>query len=237
MRSLWVCRSSHEGSPSLCGVFPSRFPRAALFKTANSPSGLQVPVPFKAFGLGLCRIFCGDQSGPRSHSVACLCGGHLALRRASTMCAFGASTSPFSTAKASWGQSGMAGAFSRHAPPASSGSPAVLSGGFKRVGRCAASCCSGSTPLPGFKSRSRVSRVASQGAERRMKRFWERQPARCLHSVRYVFAPPRAELTLQNRCLGSRWWCPDRATDRCARRHSRRGQDSTPYACRLGPSD
>jgi len=40
---------SLDGSPSCC-VFPLRCPEAALFSALDFPSGLQVPVPFKAFG-------------------------------------------------------------------------------------------------------------------------------------------------------------------------------------------
>src|SRR5258708_475988 len=60
-----------------------------------------------------------------------LAGGHLALRLASTVRRFGASTSSVSTASSSWGQPIMAGALPCHStPPASSRSSAMRSGDF-----------------------------------------------------------------------------------------------------------
>ena len=86
--------------------------------------------------------------------------------------------------KGELGQPSMAGALSCHAPPASPESSTMWSSGrTKRAGRCAASCRSGSTPLPGL-SRVRGCRVvAGQRAKRKMKQFFGRQPARCLHLV------------------------------------------------------
>jgi hypothetical protein len=54
--------------------------------------------------------------GPALVLGCCPRRGHLALRLASTVHGFGASTSPISTAKASWEQPSMAGALSCHAP-------------------------------------------------------------------------------------------------------------------------
>jgi hypothetical protein len=108
----------------------------------------------------------GGRSGPRLCSVACPRGGYLALRLASTLHGFGASMSPVSTAKVSWGNR----AWQERSPamlPALSESSAMWSGGFKRAGRCAASCRSGFAPSPCFKLRSRV----SGGGERKVKRF------------------------------------------------------------------
>jgi hypothetical protein len=111
-------------------------PGAAVLKVAGSSSGLQLPVLFKM--LGSCSYdVSGGQSGPRSYgasrggwlgprscSVASLRRGHLASCLASTMRTFGASTSPISTAKASWGQP----------PPASSEFSSIWSGNFKWAG-------------------------------------------------------------------------------------------------------
>jgi hypothetical protein len=92
--------------------FTSRCPGAALFKMAISPSGLQVPVLFKTFGSHSYSASRGDQSGTRLCSIAPPRRGHLALalRLASTVHGFCASTLPISTAKASWGEPSMAGA-------------------------------------------------------------------------------------------------------------------------------
>src|SRR5229473_7157549 len=97
-------------------IFPSRSQGVALFKAASSPSGLQLPVLFKTFGLHLRSTSRGDQSGTCSCSAVCPCGGHLVLHLASTVRGFGASISPISTARASWGQPSMAGALSCHTP-------------------------------------------------------------------------------------------------------------------------
>ncbi len=115
-------------------IFPSRSQGAALFKAASSPSGLQLPVLFKTFGLHLRSTSHGNQSGTRSRSAVCPHGGHLVLCLASTVHGFGTSISPISTARASWGQPSMAGALSCHAPPASSESSAMC---------CATLCHSG----------------------------------------------------------------------------------------------
>ena len=130
MGALWVCRALLKRLP----LTPSRFPEAMPFKMVGLPSGLQVPVPFKTYRSCSHSSSHGDQSGPHSHSVACPCRGHLAFCLASTVHGFSASTLPFSTPNLSWGQPSMAGAFSHHAPPASSGSLAAQLGGFKHVG-------------------------------------------------------------------------------------------------------
>src|SRR5712672_1750902 len=44
---------SHEGSPSLCGVFPSRLPRAALFKTAELTLRLASACTLQGIRVGL----------------------------------------------------------------------------------------------------------------------------------------------------------------------------------------
>jgi hypothetical protein len=88
-----------DGSPSMYQVLTLRCPGAALFKT-----------------FGYTRIPLGGRLGPCSCSVACPRRGHLALRLASTMHWFGASTLPISAAKASWEQPIMAGALSCHTP-------------------------------------------------------------------------------------------------------------------------
>ena len=151
-RSLGVASFKTAGSPSQCDMPPSRRLGSALFKAVS----LQVPASFKMLGLCSCGTpYCG-LSGLRSPSVACLCGGPLALRLASTMRGFGASTLPTSTSNSSWEQPIAARAFSRCTPPASSRPSATRSGGFKPAGRCVASCRSGATPSPGFKLRSRV---------------------------------------------------------------------------------
>jgi hypothetical protein len=59
--TLWVCRTLPGWLPL---VFSSRCPRAALFNAVGFPSGLQVPVPFKALGMCLRSTPRGDQSGP-----------------------------------------------------------------------------------------------------------------------------------------------------------------------------
>jgi hypothetical protein len=92
---LGSAKASLGHSPSLRHIFSSRCPRAALFKTKGLHWGLQVPVCFKTFGSRSYNASLGGQSGPYSDSVASLRGGHLALRLASTMSWFGASTSPF----------------------------------------------------------------------------------------------------------------------------------------------
>src|SRR6266478_7847124 len=125
MGALWVCRALLKRLP----LTPSRFPEAMPFKTVGLPSGLQVLVPFKTYRSCSRSSSRGDQSSPHSCSVACPCRGHLALCLASTVHGFGASTSPFSTPNSSCGQPSMAGAFSHHAPPASSGSFAAQVGG------------------------------------------------------------------------------------------------------------
>jgi len=119
-------------------IFPSRSQGAALFKAASSPSGLQLPVLFKTFGLHMRSTSRGDQSGTHSRLAVCPHGGHLVLRLASTVHGFGASISPISTARASWGQPSMAGALSCHAPPASSESSATCCATLRRSGLCVA---------------------------------------------------------------------------------------------------
>jgi hypothetical protein len=107
--------SSQDGYPSMYQVLTLRCPGAALSKMASSPSGLQVPVLFKTFGCTRIAPH-GGQSGPCLCSVACPRRGHLALRLASTVHGFGASTLPIPTAKVSWEQPSMAGVLSCHAP-------------------------------------------------------------------------------------------------------------------------
>jgi hypothetical protein len=108
-------KPSQDGSPSMYQVPTLRCLGAALSKMANSPSGLQVPVLFKTFGYARIAPH-GGQSGPCLCSVACPRRGHLALRLASTVHGFGASTSSISTAKVSWEKSSMADALSCHTP-------------------------------------------------------------------------------------------------------------------------
>ena len=119
-------------------IFPSRSQGVALFKAASSPLGLQLPVLFKTFGLHLCSTSHGDQSGMHLHLAVCPCGGHLVLHLASTICGFGTSILPISTARASWGQPSMAGECSCHAPPASSKSSATCSATLCHLGLCVA---------------------------------------------------------------------------------------------------
>jgi hypothetical protein len=144
-----------EGFPSMCHIFPSRLSAAALFKTVSTPSGLQVPVPFKTFGSCLRSTSCGDHSGACLCLVACPRGGRLALRLASTVHGSGTSMLPILIPDSS--QPNMAGALPRHASPALSGSSVMRSGDFKRAGRYMTSRRLGSMPLSGFESRSRIS--------------------------------------------------------------------------------
>src|SRR5260370_25741208 len=133
-----------EGFPSMCHIFPSRSLVVALFKTVSTPSGLQVPVPFKTFGLCLQSTSCGDHSGACLCSVACPCGGRLALCLASTVCRFGTLMLPILTPNSS--QPNMAGALPHLTSPSSSRSLAMRSGGFKHVGCCVTSHHLGSMP-------------------------------------------------------------------------------------------
>jgi hypothetical protein len=62
-----------EYSPSFCGFFcddfPSRFPAAAFFKTVDSLSGLQVPMPSTAFWLCSGSTSLGGGSGSGNASL------------------------------------------------------------------------------------------------------------------------------------------------------------------------
>jgi hypothetical protein len=74
-----------EGFPSMCHIFPSRSSVAVLFKTVSTPSGFQVPMPFKTFRSCLRSTSCGDHSGACLCSAACPRRGRLALCLASTI--------------------------------------------------------------------------------------------------------------------------------------------------------
>jgi hypothetical protein len=139
MGSLWLPGSPKGGSPLsiASSLFPqdARWPASALLKVVGRHPGLRVPVPFKTFGSCSGGTFCGDRSGrsgPHSCWVACPCGGHSALRLASTMHGIGASTScstsPFPMARTSWGHLSMAEVLARRAPPTSSETLAAWSG-------------------------------------------------------------------------------------------------------------
>ena len=173
MPSKWVLSGStkpfQEGFPSMCHIFPSRSSVAALFKTVSMPSGLQVPMPFKTFGLCLRSTSCGNHSGACLCSVACPRGGRLALCLASTVCGFGTLMLPILTPNSS--QPNMAGALPCLTSPASSGSSVMQSGGFKRMGCCVTSRCLGSMPqasscVQGYWV------AAPQGSKMKMKGFF-----------------------------------------------------------------
>ena len=113
-----------------------------------------MPVLLKVFRSRLCSNLRGDQSGMRTGSVASLRGGHLALRLASTVLGFGASTSSIAMADSGWGQASVAGSLPGHAPPALSGSLVTRSGSFWCLGQCTTlhrSYSAASAPSPGFK--------------------------------------------------------------------------------------
>ena len=158
-----------EGFLSMCHIFPSRPSVAVLFKTVSMPSGLQVPVPFKTFGSCLQSTSCGDHSGACLCSVACPRRGRLTLCLASTVCRFGTLMLPILTPNLS--QPNMAGALPRLTSPASSGSLAMQSGGFKHVGYCVTSCHLGSM-LQASSCVQGYQVAAPQGSKMKMKGFF-----------------------------------------------------------------
>ena len=107
-------------------VASALWPRHGISEALQStPSGLQVSASFQTLGLRSCGASCGGQLGPCSRSVACLRGGHLALRLASTVRGFGASTSPLRLQVRAGGNRLQQKCSPAAPPPASSGSSAT----------------------------------------------------------------------------------------------------------------
>jgi hypothetical protein len=120
---------------------------------------LRVPVLFKAFRSRSYGASRGGWSGLHSRSVACPRAGHSALRLASH-----ARVRRLDVAHLNSGSD--LGASKHGRRTFQPGSSATWSGGFKRTGRCVASCRPGSTRPSPFSSRLRV----SNGSKKKMRR-------------------------------------------------------------------